>query len=64
MKTYKHTKTNGSIWRFFYDSSIKLWTVHEVDSEGNQLSEEGHYYHNKSQMLAEHNFKFNTPYDL
>lgn len=61
MISYKHTKQDGSIWLYFYDRSIKFWTVYQIDQEGNQISEAADYYQNKVDLLKEHNeFNF-TP---
>jgi hypothetical protein len=58
MKSYKDTIKEDS-FIYFYDFGLKLWTVFEVDSKDNQLSE-ADYFHNKKQMLAKYSFKFNT----
>ena len=58
MKTYKYKKQDCSLWMFYYDTNIKLWTVFEIDSEGNLLSEEAEHYYNKKQMVDTHNFNF------
>lgn len=48
---------NGEIYRYYYDRSLKLWTVYVIDSEGNQVSEEAEHYQNKTQMLDVFDFK-------
>lgn len=53
MITYKHNHI-----RYFYDRSIRLWTVYALDMGGFQASE-AYYYGDKKQLLAVHsNFKF------
>ena len=56
MKTYEEI-LNGNFYRYYYDTSIKLWTVYIIDGLGNQISEEADYYQNKTQMLKVLNFK-------
>ena len=56
MKTYKYRKQDGSLWMFFYDTNIRLWTAFEIDVEGNQISVEADYFHNKTQMIEAHGF--------
>ena len=58
MKTYKYKKQDGSLWMFYYDTNIKLWTAFEIDIEGNKISKEADYFHNKSQMIEAHGFNF------
>jgi len=60
MITYEFTKNDFSKWQYFYDKSIKLWTVYEVDSEGNQKDGEADYYQNKTQLVEAHGFNFVT----
>jgi len=58
MRTYRYIKEDGSLYMFYYDRNIKLWTVFEIDSKGNQLSEEADHYHNRKQMIDTHKFNF------
>lgn len=46
MKTYEW---NG--YRFYYDTSLKLWTIYQIDSRGNQISREADYYQTKQELL-------------
>ena len=62
MKTYKHKKEDGSLWMFYFDTNIRLWTVLEIDIEGNILSKEADYYHNREQMIDIHGFNFKIGY--
>ena len=57
MITYRDT-IKGRIFQYFYDYSIKLWTVHEVDYKGNQVCMEGDYFQNKAIMKVQYKFKF------
>lgn len=47
MKTYQD---NG--FRYFYDASFRLWTIYEIDKEGNQVSKEAEHFGDKAQLLA------------
>ena len=54
MKTYfkalvidKEVKT----FLYFYDPSIRFWTMYEIDGDGNQISREADHFHNKKQLL-------------
>ena len=57
MKTYQFIKHDSTIWIFFYDRTIKLWTVYEVDSDGHQISIEADHYQNSGLMFDDHGFK-------
>tara|TARA_R100001244_G_C5143544_1_gene128339 strand:+ start:524 stop:781 length:258 start_codon:yes stop_codon:yes gene_type:complete len=57
MKTYIFTKPDGSTWEFFYDNSIRLWTVLNVNEFGHQLGE-ADYHIMKSDMIKDHGFDF------
>lgn len=58
VKTYNYKKQDGSLWMFYYDTNIKLWTVFQIDIEGNKISREADYFHNKIQMIETHGFNF------
>jgi hypothetical protein len=58
MKTYKYKKEDGSLWMFYYDTNIRLWTVFEIHANGDLLSEEADHYYNRWQMLQAHGFNF------
>ena len=58
MITYQYTKKDGTIWYFFYDKSVRLWTVFEVSEEGFQISLESDYYNDKQQLIHETGFNF------
>jgi len=44
---------------YFYDRSLKLWTVYPVDADGNQI-DVAEYYQNKQQIQEQYNFTFTT----
>jgi hypothetical protein len=51
MKTYQ-TAVGSSTYQYFYDRSIRLWTIYRIDSEGFQLQdEETDHVHDKVQLL-------------
>jgi len=58
MKTYQYIKEDKTIWWFFYDRTIKLWTVFEVAKDGTQISQECDYYQNKKQLTESTGFNF------
>ena len=37
--------------RYFYDMHIRLWTIYNIDAEGNQISREAEYYYSKKHLL-------------
>jgi hypothetical protein len=43
---------NGKLYQYFYDfnDSIRLWTIYEIDKNGNQISETW-YCANKMQLI-------------
>jgi hypothetical protein len=57
MRTYEEI-IDGRRYLYYYDWSIRLWTVLEVDSDGGQLSYEADYFHDKEQMLEQYKFTF------
>ena len=56
MITYTQ-EINGQSYWYFYDRSIRSWTVLKVDAEGNQEGEAEHYEH-KNSLLKDYNFNF------
>lgn len=58
MITYTQTIDNKTYW-YFYDRSIRLWTVMLVDENDNQIGTADHY-HDKGQMLYAYKFDFKT----
>lgn len=46
MKTYRHQQ-----YRYWYDPSVRSWTVVEIDSEGNQVGD-ADYCCNRESLLA------------
>jgi hypothetical protein len=57
MNSYRE-EVNGKIYRYYYDITIRLWVVLEIDSDGHQICEEADYYHNKAQLLDDYKFTF------
>lgn len=57
MTSYKEI-LNDKIYVYFYDRSIRLWTIFEMDAEGNQICDEADHFHDKGQMLEVYDFKF------
>ena len=57
MKTYKETL--DKTYQYFYDTNIKLWTVHQLDDNDNFI-DEADYFQNKTEMLKQYKFKFKT----
>lgn len=58
MKTYEQI-VDGDRWWYFYDRSIRLWTVFKVDENDYQIDTADHY-HDRPQLLQQHpqfNFK-------
>ena len=56
-RIYTHTKENGTTWLFWYDRSIRLWTIYQVDEEMNQI-DHTQYYHDKKQLVKVEGVKF------
>lgn len=48
-KTYEH---NG--YRYYYDQSLRLWTIYKIDLIGNQISKEADYFVNKKELIIYH----------
>ena len=63
MKTYEFIKDDGTKWIFYYDRSIRSWTAYEIDEEGNQISIEADYFHDKTGMISTHGFNFKKEYE-
>ena len=55
-KTYENV-INGIRYWYFYDRSIKSWTVFEVDVVGNQVNG-AEYFANKFSLLASYKLNF------
>lgn len=49
MTTYED---NG--FRYFWDTHIKMWTIYQIDSEGNQISRAAEHYGYREQLLLNH----------
>ena len=56
MKTYENI-INGIKYRYFFDKSIKSWTVYKVDENNYQVGN-AEYYANKTSLLMNYNFNF------
>ena len=56
MKTYEQILDNIRWW-YFYDRTLRLWTVFIVDENDYQVGE-ANYYNDKKQMLEQHKFNF------
>lgn len=41
---------------YYYDTNIKLWTIYEIDKEGNQISREADHYQNREQLKKAYPF--------
>ena len=50
MKTYYHNEKDN-LFRYFFDTNIKSWTVLRVDVDGNQIAD-AEYCANKSALLS------------
>jgi hypothetical protein len=61
-KTYTET-INGKLYQYFYDREIRLWTIYEIDSEGNQLGGEANHYHDRGQLKDAYNVTFSNDAD-
>ena len=60
MNTYRD---NG--FEYFYDTSLRLWTLYKVDDNGNQIGD-AYYYNDQNQLFNHHpelNFTKNNNYD-